>query len=141
MMKERDKKDIVEKDSAINVFGFSDLERVFRSMWRYPWEWTRRLEEGFRTPLSEVDVDDETGDTKVTLELPGVSKEEIEITVNRSSLMVTAESENRKYKRTFSFSQEFNPTMTKASFNNGVLEISMKVVKTKEFKGHRVEID
>lgn len=140
-MTKNDKKDIVEKESAIDAFGFSDLERMLRSMWRYPWEWTRRLEEGFRTPLSEVDVDDKTGDTKVILELPGVSKEEIDVTVNKSSLMVTAESENRKYKRTFSFSQDFDPTMTKASFSNGVLEISMRAVKPKEFKGHRVEID
>jgi len=140
-MNKDEKKDVVERESTTNVFGFSDLERMFRSMWRYPLEWSRRLEEGFRTPLSEIDIDDKTGDTQVTLELPGVSKEEIEIIVNKTSLIVRAESENRKYKRTFSFSREFDPTITKASFSNGVLEISLKAVKTKEIKGHRVEID
>ncbi|MFX1579993.1 MAG: Hsp20/alpha crystallin family protein [Promethearchaeota archaeon] len=140
-MNKDEKKDIVEKESATNIFGLSDLERMFRSMWRYPFEWSRRLEEGFRTPLSEVDVDDKTGNTNVTLELPGVSREEIEVTVNKSSLIVRAESENRKYKRSFSFSQEFDPVLTKASFSDGVLEISLKAIKTKEVKGHRVEID
>lgn len=140
-MKKNDEKDIVEKESMSDVFGFSDLEKMFRSMWRSPWEWTRRLEEGFRTPLSEVEVDEKTGDTKVTLELPGVSKEEIEVTVYKTSLTVIAESENRKYKRAFSFNKEFDPTNTKASFSNGILEISMKAIKPKEFKGHQVEID
>jgi len=140
-MTKDENKDIVERDSRINVFGLSDLEKLFSSMWRHPLEWSRRLEEGFRTPLSEITVDDGIGITKVTLELPGVSKDEIEITVNKSLLTVIAESENRKYRRTFSFSKEFDPTLTKASFNNGVLEISLKAVKAKEFKGHKVEID
>jgi HSP20 family protein len=140
-MSKDEKKDIVERDFKNDSFGLSNLERMLRSMWGSPWDWTRRLEDGFRTPLSEVEVDEKTGDTNVTLELPGVNKEEIEVIVYKSLLKVRAESENRKYKRTFSFSKEFDPTLTTASFNNGVLEISLKAVKTKEIKWHRVEID
>ena len=68
-------------------------------------------------------------------------KNEIEIIVNKSSLKVIAESENRKYKRSFSFSKVFDTEKTTASFNNGVLEISLIVIKAKDAKGHRVEID
>jgi len=140
-MSDDEKRDIVERRNPFDVFGLSDLERAFRSMMRYPLEWTRRLEEGFRTPLSEMRVDEKTGDTIVTFELPGVSKDEIEITVTRSTLIIVAESETRKYKRIFSLSKEIEPTKVKASFNNGILEITLKTTDTKEGKGYKVRID
>ncbi len=133
--------DIVENREPRGTFGLSDLERAFRSMMRYPWEWTRRFEEGFRTPLSEMRIDDKTGDIMVALEIPGVSKEEIEITVSNTELTVVAESENRKYKRSFSVSKRLDPMKTKASLNNGVLEIRLRTIKTEEVRRHRVKID
>ncbi|MFX1264734.1 MAG: Hsp20/alpha crystallin family protein [Promethearchaeota archaeon] len=139
--KDDEKRDIVEHSDLTNLFGISDLERAFKSMMKYPWEWTRRFEEGFRTPLSEIHVDEKIGDITVTLEMPGVDKEDIEITLTKSVLTIVAESENRKYKRSFSFSSEFDPTETRASFNNGVLEITLKAIKKKEDRGYRVEID
>jgi HSP20 family molecular chaperone IbpA len=140
-MSDDKERDIVEHRDFANLFGISDLERAFKSMMKYPWEWARRFEEGFRTPLSEIRVDDKTDDMMVILEMPGVNKEDIEITVTDAVLTVVAESENRKYKRSFSFSKEFDPTKTKASFNNGVLEITLKTIETEEVRGHRVQID
>jgi len=140
-MNDDEKRDIVEHRDLTNLFGISDLERAFKSMIKYPWEWARRFEEGFRTPLSEIHVDEKTGDMTVTLEMPGVDKKDIEITLTKSVLTIVAEGANRKYKRSFSFSSEFDPTRTKASFNNGVLEITLKTIEKKEERGYRVGID
>jgi HSP20 family molecular chaperone IbpA len=140
-MNDDEKKDVVEHRDYTNLFGISDLERAFKSMMKYPFEWTKRFEEGFRTPLSEIQVDDNTGAIKVILEIPGVNKEGIDITLAKSVLTIVAESENRKFKKSFSFSKEFNPAKTKASFSNGILEVTLKTTDTMEVRGHRVEID
>jgi len=140
-MSDDDKKDIVEHRDFANLFGISDLERAFKSMMKYPWEWTRRFEEGFRMPLSEIHTDEKTGDMTVILEMPGVEKEDIDIILAKSVLTVVAESENRKFKRSFSFSKEFDPVKTKASFNNGILEITLKPIDEREGKGYRISID
>lgn len=137
-MKDDEKRDIEEFTS---LFGISDLERAFKSMMKYPWEWARRFDEGFRTPLSEIHVEEKTGAMTVVLELPGVGKEDIEITLAKSVLTVVAESNSRKFKRHFSFSKDFDPSKTKASFNNGILEITLKPIDEREVKGYRVSID
>jgi HSP20 family protein len=140
-MSDDEKRDIVEHRDFSNLFGISDLERAFKSMMKYPWEWTKRFEEGFRTPLSEIHVDDKTGDIRVVLEIPGIDKEGIDITLVKSVLTIFAESENRRFKRSFSFSKEFDPAKTKASFNNGILEITLKTIDVKRAKEYKVKID
>jgi len=140
-MNDDDRKDIVEHRDFANIFGISDLERAFKSMMKYPLEWTKRFEEGFRTPLSEVHVDEKTGDITVILEIPGVDKKGIDITLVKSVLTIVAESENRKFKRSFSFSKEFDPAKTKASFNNGILEVTLKAIDVKTAKEYKIKID
>ena len=126
---------------TIDIIGFSDLERFFRSMAKFPWDGSRGFEEGFRTPLSEMHEDDETGNTIITFEMPGVDKKDIDISVTEHDVSIKAETESRKYKRSYSFSKRFDPTKTKANFNNGILELVLTPLETKEAKRHKIKVD
>jgi HSP20 family molecular chaperone IbpA len=137
-----ERKDLAERKwSPSDIIGFSDLERFFRSMARFPMDWARGLEDGFRTPLSEMHVDEETGNTVITVEIPGIDKKDIDVTVTEHDITIKAETENRKYKRSYSFSKKHDPLKAKASFNNGVLELVLIPIETKEAKKHKIKVD
>ncbi len=67
------------------------------------------------------------------LDLPGFEKEQIEVTTTENSIMVRAESKTRKISKRFSVNG-FDTSNVTARYRNGVLEISVPVLKSKENK-------
>jgi HSP20 family protein len=91
-----------------------------------------------REPL--VDVIDEGDAVKVVAELPGVNKSDVQIDSTGNSLTINVNTPNRKYHKTVELPSEVEPETSKASYNNGVLEVSLKKTKPKG-KGHAIKID
>jgi HSP20 family molecular chaperone IbpA len=139
---DKDRRDIVERSNwPFDGFGLLDLDRMFRnmtrSMMKQPWS----MDDDFRTPFSEIQEDKEKGEIVITLEMPGVSKEDIDVHVDEESITIEAEGESRKYRRSYSFGAQLDPVKTQASFTNGILEITLKKVKGRGKEGHKVKID
>ena len=87
------------------------------------------------------DWEDRNGEIAVTVDMPGIVKDDIELTVDANKVSIKAKTEDRDY----SFTKEFkalgytlNPAEVSAEFNNGVLDI--KIQKSEEEKGHRIDI-
>ena len=79
-------------------------------------------------------------DIVFTIDMPGVAKKDIDIKVEDHSIRVKAENGG---KRNYNYSRKFKPTVdidsAKATFKNGVLDISL--TKTEEIsKGKSVKI-
>lgn len=90
----------------------------------------------------------------VELDLPGVKKEDISIDINKNTLTVSGERKTReevkeenyyklesfygKFQRSFVLPENVNPDDIKASFENGVLELTLPKSDVKESK--KVEI-
>ena len=79
-------------------------------------------------------------DIVFTIDMPGVAKKDIDIKVEDHSIRVKAENGG---KRKYNYSRKFKPTVdidsAKATFKNGVLDISL--TKTEEIsKGKSVKI-
>ena len=89
-----------------------------------------------------VDVVERAKEFVVTADLPGVKKEDIQITLQDSVLSISAESKKQseekqgervirrerrygKYLRTMQLGQDIDESSVKASFNNGVLELTL----------------
>ena len=72
--------------------------------------------------------------------MPGVEKKDIDINVEEHSISVKAEKEG---KRKYNYSRKFKPTVdidsAKATFRNGVLDISLTKIEEKS-KGKSVKI-
>ena len=68
----------------------------------------------------------------LTADLPGVEKKDIELSVNIDSVAFKATTEDRDYDFGQSFDFELNPSKVKATFNNGVLDVTIhKIAPTK----------
>tara|TARA_R110000824_G_scaffold42657_2_gene125378 strand:- start:912 stop:1343 length:432 start_codon:yes stop_codon:yes gene_type:complete len=80
-------------------------------------------------------------DIVFTIDMPGVSKKDINVEVEENSITVKAENGG---KRKYNYTRRFKPTIdtesTKATFTNGVLDITIKKLIEKKPKGKVVKI-
>ena len=84
------------------------------------------------------DWEDRNGEIAVTLDMPGIQKGDIELTVDKHMIKVKATTEDRDYSFNKDMSMELNPDQVKANFNNGVLDITIQ--KAEESKGKKIAI-
>jgi len=92
-----------------------------------------------RQPLSEVSTTDK--EIKVSVELPGVSKEQIKIDANDNQVDIKTEDPKRKYHEIVDLPIEVDIDNVKSTFVNGLLEITFnKKSKTKP-RGKSIRVD
>ena len=88
-------------------------------------------------PMSYEDRDK---DIVFTIDMPGVTKKDIDITIEDHSIKVSALNDKG---RNYNYTRRFKPTVDESSavatFTNGVLDITVKKVEEKE-KGIKVKI-
>jgi len=87
-----------------------------------------------------MSYEDRDKDIVFTIDMPGVQKKDIDINVEPNSISVKAENGG---KRKYNYSRRFKPTVdvdsAKATFKNGVLDITISKVDTTP-KGKSVKI-
>ncbi|MEM1547874.1 MAG: archaeal heat shock protein Hsp20 [Thermoproteota archaeon] len=88
-----------------------------------------------------VDVITEEDKIKVIAEVPGVDKQDIKLNVVGKTLSIRAESERRKYSKDVELPEEVDPKTAKASYKNGILEVTLSRVKKEERKGEEIPIE
>ncbi|AIY89987.1 archaeal heat shock protein Hsp20 [Geoglobus acetivorans] len=92
-----------------------------------------------RKPLVDVIETDE--EIQVIAEMPGVSKEDIELNASESKLEIKAEGENRKYYEIVDLPDEVDPDSSRARYNNGVLEVILKKKHPKRENKRKIDIE
>lgn len=94
-----------------------------------------------REPL--VDVIEEKDRIKIVAELPGVSKEDIDLKTTEEKLEIRVDTPERKYHKVIDLPCKARPLSAKASYKNGVLEVTLERVEPKkeEKGGFRVKIE
>jgi len=121
-----------------------EMDEMFESMFLRP----KREDWVVRSPLS--DLVDKGDSFELTVELPGMNKEDIHIEADKNSISISAErkkaeEEKKKnyyycersytgYRRAFGLPEEIDPETVDAEFKNGVLTVIMKKVKPKAVK-------
>jgi HSP20 family protein len=99
----------------------------------------RRMIRPTERPTSIGDWEDRNGDIAVTLDMPGIEKKDIELTVDKHMVRVKAKTDDRDYSFSKEMTMELNPDEVKANFNNGVLDITIQ--KAEESKGKNIAIE
>jgi HSP20 family protein len=98
-----------------------------------------RLPSERREPLTEV-IEGEN-EVSITMELPGVEKKDIDLNLTDSELRVIVDTPTRKYQKYVELPPEIDPETVKATYKNGVLDITIKyLAPEKKKKGKRIEI-
>jgi len=91
-----------------------------------------------REPL--VDVINEPAQVRVVAELPGVDKSAIKTSISDDTLTISVDSATRKYYKDVHLPSGVDSDSSKASYNNGVLEITLRKLQPKP-KGREIHID
>lgn len=137
------------------------LERHFESL--FPGIWNRPMHLGFpewaqigsmELKMPKVDIVDRDTDVMVRAEIPGVKKEDLDVSVTDSAITIKgATSEEKKeekgdYYRSETYKGSFSRTLTlpgevdgskaKSTFKDGILEVI--VPKHEHARRHRVEV-
>ena len=91
-----------------------------------------------REPL--VDVINEPQQVRVVTELPGVEKSDIKTSINEETLTIKVDSAAQNYYKEVHLPTGIDPDSSKASYNNGVLEIVLQKTKPRP-RGKEIKID
>ncbi len=83
-----------------------------------------------REPLTDIIEGDE--EVTITVEMPGVEKEDIDLKVTKDSIEIKVDNPNRKYHKIIDLPCEVKPATTKATYKNGVLDMAIKRKKRKK---------
>jgi HSP20 family protein len=94
-----------------------------------------------REPL--VDVIEDTDVIRVIAEIPGVRKENVDLSTTETSLLIQAESEDRrrKYYKELDLPCSIVPDSATAKFKNGVLEVELRKDSCLDEPGKKVTIN
>ncbi len=92
-----------------------------------------------REPLVDVTVSE--NDIKVTVELPGVKKEDIKINAYEGSLEIITDQSQRKYHKTIDLPQDADIESAKSTHNNGIVEVTFRKKQQSKPKGKEVKIE
>lgn len=154
MAKKKESKELAKAEPSRAISLFEEMERRFDEFFRRPSSlfgpsWWSRL----RLPEVEeispaVDIYEEGDDVVVKAELPGVKKEDLDVTLTDNTVNISGEKKKEKkvkkknyYKleqscgsfcRSFSLPKEVQTDKAKSRFKDGVLEI--RIPKTEEAK-------
>ena len=133
---------------------FDEMEREMARMRKHYDRLFNSFDGGFRQPL--CDVKDEANKLIIELELPGVSKKDIEVNITEDELEVKSESrvkQERKRKnyyqlergysgfyRRFALPAKVKPKLAKAVFKDGVLRIVIPKLVVKKPEKSKIKV-
>ncbi len=153
-MAKKESRELVKAEPARRLSPFEEMEKRFDEFFRRPISllgasWLP----GLRMPGTEelsptVDIFEDAGDVVVKVELPGMKKEDIDVTLTESSITISGEKKKEEkvekknyyrversfgsFTRSFNLPAEVQTARAKAQFKNGILEV--RVPKTDEAK-------
>jgi HSP20 family protein len=81
-----------------------------------------------REPL--VDVVSSGKEVRVIAEMPGVNKEDINVTVNDKSVVISVDREDRGYFKELELPGVVEPKGARSTYNNGILEVTIPLKST-----------
>lgn len=139
---------------------FDEIEELFDRMSRQFEDFGREVESGL-PPVGggepRVDVAETDDEVRVTADLPGFERDDIEVTVDETTLTISAEREeetasadaryHRRERRRQSVSRRIRlpadvaPDAAEATQANGVLTVRLPKVEPDEDDGHRIEVE
>jgi HSP20 family protein len=98
------------------------------------------IREPIREPIIDTIVDDKEGKLRVTCEMPGVTKQDIKLTVNEDGITISATNGDKKYNTDIPLSVKIEPDSADASYNNGILDLKLTLKESPTREGLDVKI-
>lgn len=153
----------LQKQRAAQLNPFEEMDRWFEEAFPHGWlppmlrrHWPAwpELEAPFGGRMPKVDVIDRPHEIVVRAELPGVNKEDLEVSLSERTLTIRASSQHEtkddkehyhrrelsrgEFLRSIPLPCEVNGDKVKSSFQNGVLELTLPKVESAKRKSIKV---
>ena len=164
MAKEKEsKQDIQKAQPAPAMSPFEEMDRFFEShfpsAWTRPFHWPRpswgELSAPFEGKMPKVDVIERDSEIVIKAELPGVDKKDLDISVTKNTVTIKGSTSHEKkeekgelyrceisrgsYSRTLPLPSEVNEDKAKATFKDGILELTLPKVEESKRRSIKVE--
>ncbi|MFP3220033.1 MAG: archaeal heat shock protein Hsp20 [Candidatus Marsarchaeota archaeon] len=127
------------------IYGFSvsvgpDGKPVFKQFGNVKPSRRGLLETKAIEPYYDVMEDKKNNQIKVYIEMPGVSKEQIHLTADENELHVEAKGEHKEYEADIPLDVPVDVSSASATYNNGVLEVTLKPKEPLQKPGNEIKI-
>jgi HSP20 family protein len=120
------------------VREFSNLNPTINpSTWRFHQTGIAEYNE----PLTQVDINTEENKVRVLVEMPGVTKDSINVNATETLVKINANHEFRKYLTEVPIEARINPDSADAKYNNGVLELNFELIESQKDEGVDIPIN
>ena len=96
------------------------------------------VETGSREPLTDTNETEE--EIAITVELPGVSKADIDIDATELEVIIKVETDARNYYKRLPLRSKVVPDSAKATYTNGILDLVLKKQESEKPQGTRVKV-
>lgn len=155
----KESKELVRREgTGWPMFAFRDMEHWFEDMFRRPLPLLGRplirFPEMDEKVVPSVDIFEDKGDVVVKAEMPGIRKEDIDITLTEDTITISGEkkieeemkkkdfyrreSSYGSFSRTFTLPSEVQTDKAKSMMKDGVLEI--RIPRTEEAKKKEIKV-
>jgi HSP20 family protein len=151
----KESKELVKKETNGPMVKIQDMEKWFEDAFRRPFSFlSHPMMRGAEEIVPTVDILENNGDIVVKAELPGVKKEDIDISLTDDTITISGEKKKEEevkkkdyyryessygsFCRTFSLPSEVQSDKAKTKMKDGVLEV--RIPKTEEAKKKEVKV-
>ncbi len=158
MVKKKDKGELVAREEMQAATPFEEMDRYVETFFRNPFA----LLTSPLMPVSKmeglnpsVDIYEDGNEVVVKAELPGIDKDDLNVTITENSLTISGEKKQEEkvdkkdyhrierrygsFTRSFRLPEAVNGDRAKASFKDGVLEV--RLPRTKEARQKKIAIE
>lgn len=94
-----------------------------------------------REPLVDTALDEKENMLTITAEMPGVTKQDIKVSVSEDSVTVHAEKGDKKYHTEIPVTVALDDKSAKAIYANGILELKIKLKEPPKPKATEVKVE
>lgn len=151
-------KEIIKKNQTSptsapgSLFSLSEFDSFFDDFMAH--RWPRLLDWNLEKSAPKVDILDRDTEIEIQAALPGVSKDNLDVTLNNQTITISATTQEEKkteedryyrreisrgeFKRSLSLPENVDSDKAKASFKDGILKVI--IPKTEQSKRKSIEI-
>ena len=94
-----------------------------------------------REPYSCNIINSEKNQLCITAEMPGITKEDVNVDATEDTVTIKAETKDRKYYKEIPTDAPIDPDSGKAKYNNGVLELTFNLKGPAKQQGKKINIE
>jgi HSP20 family protein len=150
-------KDVTPSSSKGSLMSFDEFDSFFDDFLSRRWprllDWNFPAMTAIEKGFPKVDIIDHDNELEVQAALPGVKKEDLDVTINNQSITIkTSTKEEKKeegkyfrreitrgeFQRTLSLPENVDVDNAKATFKDGILKVTLP--KTKKGKRKSIEV-